>query len=242
MPFQIAEVQEADLPELATLSNKVWGNNPWSLLCHMLPVRDAAKMYSWRLKRLTQGFREDFVKHFKIVDTSKQIIVSYAAWEVPHPTSKTEEVSQDGSSDSNVPDTSFPEGSNVLMIKDFFDERDRVKARHSDVTQDYCKGITLILSLLPSNPSHSVLRVLFTHPEYQGQGLASMLLRRGLEEIDARSQRCYLEATPAGLPIYRKLGWTVVDEIKTDLGKYGVANPSVEHTACMMREAVDSQR
>ena len=77
---------------------------------------------------------------------------------------------------------------------------------------------------------------MMTLPEYQGQGLASMLLRQGLKEIDAQGRRCYLEATPVGLPIYIHLGWKVVDEIKIDLGAYGIPNPYVEVTACLIRE------
>lgn len=80
---------------------------------------------------------------------------------------------------------------------------------------------------------------MLTDPEYQGQGLASILLRKFMEGIDAEGRRCYLEASPGGYPIYLHFGWKVVDEIKLDLEKYGIDEPWVDTTACkiMIREA-----
>ncbi|KAL8836613.1 MAG: hypothetical protein Q9170_002836 [Blastenia crenularia] len=217
MAFEIAEAQEADLPELARLADRVWTATPWVLMGYMFPINDPVIRYAYRLKRLSQSFQLDYVKHYKIIDTSNHIIISYAAWELPRPHSSS------SIPDSESPDTRLPEGSNVQLIKDFWDERDRIKAKHTDETQDY------------------YLRSMLTHPEYQGQGLASMLLRSVLAKLDAERRRCYLEASPAGLPIYRHLGWHVVDEIKTDLDKYGVVDARVDTTPCMLREARDTE-
>lgn len=82
-------------------------------------------------------------------------------------------------------------------------------------------------------PEHAVLRAIATLPEYQGRGAASLLLRSGLERVDAESASAFLEATPQGLPLYAKFGWEVVDEMVFDLGKYGLE--SVQKTTCMMR-------
>jgi len=50
-----------------------------------------------------------------------------------------------------------------------------------------------------------------THPDYRGRGLATELMRRALEFVDARGVRCTkLDATDMGAPLYRKLGF--VDE------------------------------
>ncbi|KAL8932830.1 MAG: hypothetical protein Q9216_006652 [Gyalolechia sp. 2 TL-2023] len=153
------------------------------LMRHAFPIHDPGLMYPWRLRQLNEGFQKEFHKHFKIVDTSKCIIVSYASWECPHP-AQPKEASQGRISDSDIPETSFPAGSNIQMVKDFYNERDKIKAKYIDPTQDY------------------YLRGIFTDPEYQRQGLGSMLMRKGLASIDAEGRRCYLEATPAGLPMY----------------------------------------
>ena len=80
-----------------------------------------------------------------------------------------------------------------------------------------------------------VLRAVATLPEYQGKGCASMLLKSGLEKVDAEGAKVFLEATPQGLPLYTKLGWKAVDEFVFDIEKY-VGKPWVQKTTCMMRE------
>lgn len=76
MAFKIAVVEEADLSEIATLSNTVGNHQPWALLNHMFPTDKHAEMYGYRLARLRIAFKEDFVLHCKMVDLSSNTIVS----------------------------------------------------------------------------------------------------------------------------------------------------------------------
>jgi GNAT superfamily N-acetyltransferase len=53
--------------------------------------------------------------------------------------------------------------------------------------------------------------MVLTDPEFRGQGLASRLMRRTLEFLDARGMQCVkLDATDMGIGLYRKFGF--VDE------------------------------
>lgn len=65
-----------------------------------------------------------------------------------------------------------------------------------------------------------------------------MLLKSGLEVVDTRKARVFLEATSQARPLYEKFGWKSVDEMIFDLGKYGCSG--VQTITCMMRDAVDS--
>ncbi|KAL8651081.1 MAG: hypothetical protein Q9210_003462 [Variospora velana] len=218
MAFQIAEVQEADLPELARLHIMAYSADPQSLMWHAFPLSDAAIMYTWYLDQLATRFHADFVTFHKVIDTSKSIIVSFASWELPHPSDPEKESTSSVGVDMS--ESFCPRGSNIELVRDFYKKRNSLKARHMDERQDY------------------YLRGLVTHQDYRGQGLASQLLRFGLARIDKEGRRCYVEATPAGLSIYRRLGWKDVDEIVTDYGKYGVSSLYTEHTStCMIREA-----
>lgn len=53
---------------------------------------------------------------------------------------------------------------------------------------------------------------LATHPDYQGNGLGAALVRWGLEQAEKDGLPVYLEATPAGAPLYKRLGFEVVEE------------------------------
>lgn len=78
------------------------------------------------------------------------------------------------------------------------------------------------------------MHILAVLPEYQGKGLGGRLLRPGLEEADKAGAQTYIEASPAGLPVYLKYGWQSVDELAIDMRPYG--GHGVEHVPFMMRE------
>ncbi|EEH17758.2 hypothetical protein PABG_00321 [Paracoccidioides brasiliensis Pb03] len=67
-----------------------------------------------------------------------------------------------------------------------------------------------------------VLEILATSPAFERQGHASRLLKWGIEKAEADGARILLEATPAGLPLYQRLGWNVVDEMRIKLADHGV--------------------
>ncbi len=60
-----------------------------------------------------------------------------------------------------------------------------------------------------------------------------MLLEEGLAIADKANARTYIEASPAGLKLYKKYGWKEVDEFTVDLKQHGGTGTHVE--ICMIR-------
>ena len=56
----------------------------------------------------------------------------------------------------------------------------------------------------------------------------------GLKEADEAGAQTYIEASPAGLPLYLKYGWKIVDEMVIDMRPYG--GNGIEHNPFLMRE------
>ncbi|KAK5944798.1 hypothetical protein PMZ80_001998 [Knufia obscura] len=54
---------------------------------------------------------------------------------------------------------------------------------------------------------HWYMELLLTHPDYQGKGCASMILRHGLELADREQLPCYIDSSPMGKAVYEKMGW-----------------------------------
>lgn len=80
------------------------------------------------------------------------------------------------------------------------------------------------------------LNLLAVSRAHHRQGLGGLLLREPLMRADARGAKTYIEASPAGLPLYLRLGWEPVDEIVLDLDRHNVARGSGKHTEkCLMR-------
>ena len=52
------------------------------------------------------------------------------------------------------------------------------------------------------------LEIVATHPDYQGKGIGTQLIRWGLEQADTQGVEAYLEASPDAVALYRKLGFT----------------------------------
>ncbi|OJD16943.1 hypothetical protein AJ78_02925 [Emergomyces pasteurianus Ep9510] len=67
-----------------------------------------------------------------------------------------------------------------------------------------------------------VLELIATSPAFERQGHASRLLKWGIEKADKEKARIFLEATPAGLPLYERLGWRVVDTMHVKLADFGI--------------------
>lgn len=67
----------------------------------------------------------------------------------------------------------------------------------------------------PYNPKFMLnetdLDILGTHPKHHGRGIASQLLKWGLERADRDGLEVFLSASPAGKPIYEKKGFRVVE-------------------------------
>jgi len=57
-------------------------------------------------------------------------------------------------------------------------------------------------------------------PEHQRRGVGSMLLRWGCEMADRDKLSCFVMASPDGLLFYRKFGFEVIGEVRTEHGTF----------------------
>ncbi len=57
-------------------------------------------------------------------------------------------------------------------------------------------------------------------PDYQGRGIATRLLQRGLEETDKAGQAVLLAGTAAGAKLYDQAGFEIVEELMLLDGRY----------------------
>ncbi|EJD46890.1 hypothetical protein AURDEDRAFT_136724 [Auricularia subglabra TFB-10046 SS5] len=94
--------------------------------------------------------------------------------------------------------------------------------------------------ILQSRP-HYCLHILATKPEHQGKGAASSLLTHLAAMADARNAPVYIQATPSGVPLYKKWGWTETGEVlKAPVGVATSADPHSDDAVftMMIREPI----
>ena len=83
------------------------------------------------------------------------------------------------------------------------------------------------------------MHILCIHPSHQRRNLGTRLLTTGLDLADKEGARVYIEASPQGLGLYKRLGWKVVDEFDIAFKDFGVKGPDAEvvyRHPCLMRE------
>ncbi|KAE8396029.1 acyl-CoA N-acyltransferase [Aspergillus alliaceus] len=77
------------------------------------------------------------------------------------------------------------------------------------------------------------LQVLVVIPEYQGKGIGTKLMERGLEKAATHNLPIWLESSEDGYALYKKLGFKDLnDTIIIDFAKYGESGKCI--TACML--------
>ncbi|KAF4264246.1 hypothetical protein CNMCM8714_007639 [Aspergillus fumigatus] len=137
----------------------------------------------------------------KITDSEDGSIVAFAVWQLPVPSSPEDVHLKHSHSPSHShahaqagDEHPYPVSSDRELCEVFFGGMEEMKKR-----------------IMGSRP-HYYLEMLGTRPEYAGQGLASKLLRWGLERADEVGLETYLSASPAGRPLYEKFGFRVVEE------------------------------
>lgn len=78
-----------------------------------------------------------------------------------------------------------------------------------------------------------VLALIVTTPEFQGRGVGSLLIRDGFAVADEHNLPVWLEASPRGYRVYKKLGFQDVEEFEMDLTKYG--GKTIDRSVGMIR-------
>lgn len=76
---------------------------------------------------------------------------------------------------------------------------------------------------------YTVVDFLNVKPAFQRQGVASLLVKAGCEIVDAYHLKAYVCASPAGLKVYERQGFKVVETVSTDYSQFGAIEPYVHH-------------
>ena len=78
--------------------------------------------------------------------------------------------------------------------------------------------------------------VLVVVPEWHRRGVGGKLLQRYLDMLDEKGWESWIDASPAGMGLYQKLGWEQVGGVTIDLGKFGGETGLMETTVSMLRK------
>ncbi|GIJ90622.1 hypothetical protein Asppvi_009583 [Aspergillus pseudoviridinutans] len=186
MSFELLPANPTDSPALTTVFLSAF-SNPFNQ--RLFPHTPDVTAY-WTTQ-FTSFINNPHKTVLKIIDSADGAIVAFAVWQLPAqspPEDSLEKHSHSGD------EHHYPASSDSELCRVFFTGMKEMRGR--------------IMGRRP----HYYLEMLGTSPAYHGRGLASRLLRWGLERADEVGLETYLSASPSGRPLYEKYRFRLVEE------------------------------
>lgn len=228
MPLQLLPM-EANESNIMLYYDICWEAFKNDIMALMYPNGFTQKARAWSLGKDLEAAQKypDRIKWMKVIDTELPEdgpfgqAVGIAKWKFfPHDRTEAEMEAEKKESDEegNPPDSNGP------MIEEFLDKISEFKKE------------------ILGNRAHVLLHVLATLPQHHRRGIGAMHLKWGLEQADRLGVPAYLESSPAGKPLYTRMGFQEMKPFPFDARKWGLDH-DLPHT-CMLRqpEIADSRR
>ncbi|KAL1306926.1 hypothetical protein AAFC00_005569 [Neodothiora populina] len=219
MPFEVAPVQMADLPEVARIDQAAMKNNGITQAIGIATSAQNMDRTTLFLEYIARDFDKDKETFWKVIDTDTGEIVSVAKYSFNyHEGQGVDDILAQG---QTSPATKYdPDGSLDQVMSTLFESWANFARRN-----------------IQGKP-HAILHFIATHPKYQRRGAATLLLRKGAEKADeAGGLDIFLQASAEGLPLYVKAGYEVLETHSLDLSSFDVNK--VEIRQCMKRPALE---
>ncbi|PYI32258.1 hypothetical protein BP00DRAFT_158552 [Aspergillus indologenus CBS 114.80] len=234
MSFTLTRCTPADSPQiaraimLARLTDPHWvflwtDPNPARI------IADVTARFPFSLASGRDRKRHQMVSY--IDDSGKKTVVGYARWIVPDSLLSVEDkTGKEG--------TFWPEA----QVQAVSDDELREYKKHFDAASDGGQvpgmkknGLMEFRSRPLEEADEAITRgeefltldYLCTHPDFWRRGVGSMLVASGLQVADRHGLRTYVMSEPAGLKVYLKHGFRVVETVTTDYSEFGGEAPQV---------------
>ncbi|KAF2137611.1 uncharacterized protein K452DRAFT_291428 [Aplosporella prunicola CBS 121167] len=192
MSFELQTISPADYEEMIACGRSAFMNDALRLVLwppHLADPENPNAEQEWRLDRLRRVVEKGAV-YRKIVDKENgNRIAGFAGWAPPHETEEEKDIY----SKMPLPKSLNKEALDVVT-----------KYMHDAKEKFMGKG----------NNNFWYLFSICVSPDYQRKGIGAILMQWGMDQADKDGLPIYLESTPAGYSLYKKMGLETIGEIK----------------------------
>ncbi|KAI7365150.1 hypothetical protein KC354_g5109 [Hortaea werneckii] len=203
MPLELSFIEEDDIPAFAAVEAAAMAG--WSVARAMDMAGQGGEPRQAMVERWArEGFRNDSQQVWlKVIDTELGELVAAALWRFEL---ADERAGAAGSVSARDAAVELPGQTHPVP----------------DVIATMGKIWEAFKSEFIGGQAFANLSILVTHPHHQRRGAASMLVRWGCEKADERGMVAALMATEAGVGVYLKHDFHVLNETVLDLRPYGI--------------------
>ncbi|KAI5361032.1 Putative GNAT domain, acyl-CoA N-acyltransferase [Septoria linicola] len=202
MPITILPATQPDIPTLVHIELEAFKSHP--RIPMLWPNGYTPDLYAFYESKKLSSLHDPNTQLLKAVDSANPDIILGAA-EVTYALDPAVNAAQPAPDPNGVPPSNWPEGGNWEMRRYF-------SVNTHKLVQE---------SFIDRGEGYILIDILVTHPTHQNTGIGSRFLTYIIEE----SQRCNvhvgLESTPAGLAMYKKLGFEEQAVVKADMKQFG---------------------
>jgi len=117
----------------------------------------------------------------------------------------------------------WSEGAKMVLVDAFFGAMHRAQEEHM-------KGKLYLF-----------MHVLVVLPEWQRKSIGKRMLEWGLNVADQKGLESWIDVSPEGLGLYKKMGWKEVWEAEVDLGEWGGKKGENAKVVSLIRKAIDGK-
>ncbi|OKL55641.1 hypothetical protein UA08_09128 [Talaromyces atroroseus] len=186
MPFKLRRASPSDVEQLTDVFFS--GFRKDAVMASCFPEKPSVRRF-W-INGLMKALSDPSVHIVAVVDTDApgEPIVAYANWVSPTTTDTDTEQDQ---AQPLYPD----DGDDKELAEFFFPFLKEQRAKNMGGRKCW------------------YLAALVCHEDHQGKGAGGMLMRYGLKQADDMNADIYLEASPPGVPVYKRFGFKEIDRV-----------------------------
>lgn len=218
--FSLSPIVEADIPGICAVSGAAFDEDRHTMLkaAHPTDPYDHAGGMGEGVKYWL-SLPKDRIIPTKVVDDETGQIIGFGVWGLrlnpPQPQPST------------VQQPSQSVGQDYTKTDDpTLDGIARLKEHTSSHFSDFQNRI------MPDGVRCMYVVGLNVHPDHQGRGVGSALIKLGTDRADEEGVFCWVHSSEAGAEFYRKRGFEVDDTLKIDLDYWaGLMNPKIDPPA-----------
>ncbi|CAN8102696.1 unnamed protein product [Discula destructiva] len=218
--FSISPIVEADIPEICAVGGAAFEKDRHTLLkaAHPTQPYDHAGGMAEGIK-YQLGIPKERILMNKAVDDKTGQIIGLGVWGLrlnPPPPQPSAAKMPSNSAGPNFIKTDNPDLDGIARLRELTD------SHFSDFQERIMPDGVRCLYVVGMN----------VHPDHQGRGVGSALMKLGTDRADKEGVFCWVHSSEDGAEFYRKCGFEVDDTLEVDLDHWAaLMEPKIEPPA-----------